>query len=280
MSEEMIKKKLVYVWSLRNAAADQAGQMVDYKGEKRYMKSVLEYLVEELNNTDLGDYYTLEGVIFDDDLNLTTDAEKLMDYGVNRQQATNKNWLYPACLKSQGRLVDDLLLNVPSSYRKLPLEHVERASEKDKFEQQLQAKFDHLQADVVMLDGLLVILNNLADEANPYFHKIANIHPGITRIESPFQRRGALATLDALYGAKGLKVINWQTMLTEPTEVKSKTGASFHYIDKGIDSGPVIADTLNTDITPEDTILELRWNNFTLSLFPAMREGLSILAKK
>jgi len=89
-----------------------------------------------------------------------------------------------------------------------------------------------------------------------------------------------MATLDALYGAKGKKVINWQTMITEPTEVKSKTGASFHYIDKGIDSGPVIADALNTDITPEDTILELRWNNFTFSLFPAMREGLSILAQK
>ncbi|MFT5756388.1 MAG: folate-dependent phosphoribosylglycinamide formyltransferase PurN [Alteromonadaceae bacterium] len=278
--DKMKKKKLVYVWSLRNAAADQAGQMIAYKGEQRYMKSVLEYLAVELNNTDLGDLYTLEGVIFDDDLNLTADAIKLKDYGITRQQATNKNWLYPQRLEVQGRLLDDLLINVPSSYRQWPIGHVERAAEKDTFEQQLQAEFDHLQADVVMLDGLLVILNQLADEANPYFHKIANIHPGITRAESPFQRRGAMATLDALYGAKGLRVTNWQTMVTEPAELKSKTGASFHYIDKGIDSGPVITDALNTEITPEDTILELRWNNFHSSLFPAMRAGLSLLAQK
>jgi folate-dependent phosphoribosylglycinamide formyltransferase PurN len=280
MSGKMVKKKLVYVWSLRNAAADQAGQMIDYKGEQRYMKSVLEYLVAELNNTNLGELYTLEGIIFDDDLNLPADANKLRDYGITRQQAKNRNWLYPECLEVQGLLVDDLLINVPSTYRQWPIGHSERASGKDKFEQQLQDQLDYLQADVVIIDGLLVILNQLADKANPYFNKIANIHPGITKSDSPFQRRGAMATLDALYGAKGQRVTDWQTMETEPTEVKNKTGASFHYIDKGIDSGPVIIDVLNTDITPEDTILELRWNNFNSSLFLAMREGLSILAKK
>ncbi|KGJ97532.1 N(5)-hydroxyornithine transformylase PvdF [Colwellia psychrerythraea] len=276
----MVKKKLVYVWSLRNAAADQAGQMIDYKGEQRYMKSVLEYLVMQLNNTDLGDLYTLEAVIFDDDLSLTADANKLKDYGINRQQAKKESWLYPERLEVQGRLLDDLLINVPSTYRQWPIGHAERAAGKDRFEQKLQTQFDHLQADVVMLDGLLVILNNLADEANPYFNKIANIHPGITCAESPFQRRGAMATLDALYGAKGQRVTNWQTMATEPAEIKRKTGASFHFIDKGIDSGPVIIDVLNTEITAEDTILELRWNNFHSSLFPAMREGLSVLAQK
>ncbi|HHL2157711.1 TPA: N(5)-hydroxyornithine transformylase PvdF, partial [Pseudomonas aeruginosa] len=42
----MKKRKLAYIWSLRNAAADKAGQYVPYKGEERYMKSVLESLVE------------------------------------------------------------------------------------------------------------------------------------------------------------------------------------------------------------------------------------------
>lgn len=184
----MEKKKLVYVWSLRNAAADQAGQMIEYKNGKRYMKSVLEYLAEQL-------------------------------------------------------------------------------------------KLDELEADVIMLDGLLVILNLLADEKNPYYKKIANIHPGITSLDSPYVRRGATATLDALYGAKGQKVINWNTLATEPTSIIAKTGASFHYVDKGIDSGPVIADALNTNISPEDTILELRWNNFNSSLFPTMCEGLKHLSQ-
>ena len=34
----MTKKNLVYVWSLRNAAADKAGQPVAYKDHERYMK--------------------------------------------------------------------------------------------------------------------------------------------------------------------------------------------------------------------------------------------------
>lgn len=275
----MTKKKLVYVWSLRNAAADQAGQFIDYKDEQRYMKSVLEYLVEQLNTTDLGDLYSLTGVIFDDDINLASDAEKLRDYGTHRSQAKS-DWLYPGHLEVQGQLLDDLLINVPSSYRQWPAGHPEKQAGKDKFEQQLQSKLDELAADVVVLDGLLVILHQLADETNPYFKKIANIHPGITRLDSPYERRGATGTLDALYGARGLKVTDWKTMATEPAEVKNKTGASFHYIDQGIDSGPVITDALNTDISPQDTILELRWNNFNLSLFPAMTDGLRIMAQQ
>ncbi len=57
----MTKRKLAYIWSLRNAAADKAGQYVPYKGEQRYMKSVLESLVEALNQTALGDAYELVG---------------------------------------------------------------------------------------------------------------------------------------------------------------------------------------------------------------------------
>lgn len=44
----MTRKNLVYVWSLRNAAADKAGQPVAYKDHERYMKSVLEFLVGAL----------------------------------------------------------------------------------------------------------------------------------------------------------------------------------------------------------------------------------------
>ncbi|MEN1471561.1 N(5)-hydroxyornithine transformylase PvdF, partial [Pseudomonas aeruginosa] len=50
----MTKRKLAYIWSLRNAAADKAGQQVAYKGELRYMKSPLEFLAESLNRTAPG----------------------------------------------------------------------------------------------------------------------------------------------------------------------------------------------------------------------------------
>ncbi len=274
----MTKKNIVYVGSLRNAAADKAGQYVEYKGEKRYMKSPLEYLVEALNETDLGDVYTLSGVLFDDDPNSPRDQEKVAEYGFSYQDA--ERWFYPTDLKVQGKSVVDMIDAVPSTYRVLPMDAAERISGKSDFEKRLADKLFELKADVVLLDGLLVILDELIQPGAPFCRKVVNIHPGITCIESPYERRGAYGTLDALYGAKGLKVVDWQSMETEPVEPLFKTGASFHYVDGGIDSGEVIEDVLGTDIDPEDTILELRWNNFNNSLFPAIYNGLMTMAQK
>lgn len=272
----MTKKKLVYIWSLRNAAADRAGQQVEYKGGTRYMKSVLESLVEALNETELGDLYTLERVIYDDDAGSPLDREKLREYGFAYE--SGKRWFYPPALRVQGTPVNDLLQAIPSEYRREPLDSPLRPAGKQVFERRLRDALDGLHADLVVLDGLLVILDELVRPGAPYCRKVVNIHPGVTRAESPYERRGAYATLDALYGARGQKVVDWKTMATVPVEPLYLTGASFHYVDNGIDSGEVIHDVLNTEIDRNDTILELRWNNFNRSLFPALHEGLAMLA--
>lgn len=106
----MTKRKLAYIWSLRNAAADKAGQYVPYKGEQRYMKSVLESLVEALNQTALGDAYELVGVIYDDDAELPRDQGKIKDYGFAYRPG--QQWFYPADLQVQGKTLNDLLLSV------------------------------------------------------------------------------------------------------------------------------------------------------------------------
>jgi folate-dependent phosphoribosylglycinamide formyltransferase PurN len=167
---------------------------------------------------------------------------------------------------------------IPSTYRQLPLQSPQRPAGKSAFESSLQEKLYALEADLVVLDGLLVILDELVRPGSPFFRKIVNIHTGITRIESPYERRGAYATLDALHGARGQKIVDWSTMESRAVPAVGKTGASFHYVDNGIDSGEVIHDVLNTDIDPADTILELRWNNFNNSLFPALHEGLMYMA--
>lgn len=272
----MAKKKLVYIWSLRNAAADKAGQQVDYKGGTRYMKSVLESLVGALNDTELGDAYSLERVIYDDDAGSPLDREKLAEYGFAYEPG--KRWFYPPALRVQGCLVNDLLLAIPSEYRREPLASPARPAGKRAFEARLRETLDALGADLVVLDGLLVILDELVRPGAPYCRRIVNIHPGITRADSPYERRGAYATLDALFGARGQKVVDWKTGRTMPVEPLRMTGASFHYVDNGVDSGEVIHDVLNTEIDPDDTILELRWNNFNRSLFPALHEGLAIMA--
>lgn len=272
----MSKTKLVYIWSLRNAAADQAGQHIAYKGGKRYMTSPLEYLAHALDRTPLGDAYSLEAVIFDDDEGSPRDREKLNGYGFSPRPG--KPWFYPHDLAVQGRLASDLLMAVPSTYRRLPLDSPDRPAGKRAFEARLLDKLATLDAELVVLDGLLVILDELVRPGAPYHRKIVNIHPGITRIDSPYERRGAYATLDALHGARGQRVVDWATMATRPVPPVRKTGASFHYVDNGIDSGEVIADVLNTNIDPADTILELRWNNFNRSLFPALYGGLATMA--
>ncbi|HEY0287041.1 MAG TPA: N(5)-hydroxyornithine transformylase PvdF [Pseudomonas sp.] len=272
----MSKKKIAYLWSLRNAAADKAGQAVVYKNEQRYMKSVLEYLVEQLNETDLGELYSLEMVIYDDDADSPRDRESLAEYGLSSSEG--QGWFYPPELKVQGRRVNDLLISIPSTYRRLPLNSPERPAGKHDFEQRLLHQLQAMQIELVVVDGLLVILDELVRPGSPYYRKMVNIHPGITRLESPYERRGAYATWDALYGARGRKVINWSTRQEIEAPVLDMTGASFHYMDNGIDSGEVIHDVLNTRIEPQNTILELRWNNFNRSLFPALSEGLVRLA--
>jgi len=274
----MQKTKLVYVWSLRNGAADKAGQYVDYHGEKRYMKSPLEHLVQALNDTPLGDHYALEAVICDDNPASARDRENIKEYGFGPGQG--EHWFYPTNLKVQGRLVNELLENVPSTYRTLPLGDSLRPAGKSDFEQRLGERLHALEADIVVLDGLLVILDELVRPGADFHRRVVNIHPGITRLESPYERRGAYATLDALYGAKGKKVVDWATRETVDIPVMNMTGASFHYVDNGIDSGEVIFDVLDTPIAPDDTILELRWNNFNNSLFPALEQGLLLLARR
>lgn len=273
----MAKKNLVYIGSLRNAAADKAGQYINYQNQQRYMPSPLEHLVEILTNTELRTKYELVGIIYDDDKNLPSDQTKLKDYGFVPQ--ADKQWFYPTNLSIHNKQLIELSHNVASSYRQYPLASDARIRGKQDFEAHLKTKLDELNADLVLLDGLLIILHDLIQPNSPYYRKIVNLHPGITAEDSPYKRRGAYATLDALYAAKGLKVVDWQSMQTTDIEPVNMTGASFHYVDSGIDSGEVIADVLATTINCEDSILEMRYNNFMQSLFPAMYQGLKKLAE-
>ncbi len=273
----MPKKNLVYIQSLRNGAADRAGQPVAYQGGTRYMKAPLEFLVERLNDSPLGERYTLKGVIVDDDEGSPADRAKVADYGFAR--TPGRPWILPDGLTVQGRPVDELFCTIASTYRRLPRDARERVTGKQAFERRLLERLLELDADVVVLDGLLVILDELVRPGARFHRRIANIHPGITADDSPYQRRGAWATLDALHGARGERV-DWASGTTSRVEPVTMTGASFHYVDNGIDSGEVICDVLDTPIAPDDTILELRWNNFQRSLFPALERGLHILADR
>ena len=189
----MPKAKLVYVLSLRNGAADKAGQHIAYQGGQRYMKSPLEYLAHALEHTPLSEQYSLEGIVYDDDEQSPRDRAALRDYGFAWHP--DKAWIFPAEQRVQGRLLREMLHAVPSTYRRLPLDAAERPAAKSAYERTLLDKLLTLQADIVVLDGLLIILDELVRPGAHFHRRMVNIHPGITRIESPYERRGAHATL-------------------------------------------------------------------------------------
>ena len=129
-----------------------------YKDHERYMKSVLEFLVQTLNQTPLGEAYELVGVVYDDDEQSPRDQQLVSDYGFAYQPG--RQWLYPADLEVQGKRVNDLLLSVPSTYRRHPRGSAEHIAGKQDFERRLHDTLVELKADIVVLDGLLVILDH------------------------------------------------------------------------------------------------------------------------
>ena len=81
----------------------------------------------------------------------------------------------------QGKTLNDLLLSVPSTYRRYPRGTPEHVAGKSDFERRLHDTLVELGADVVVLDGLLVILDELVRPGAPFARRIMNIHPGVTR---------------------------------------------------------------------------------------------------
>lgn len=188
------------------------------------------------------------GVVYDDDEQNPRDRQLVADYGFAYQPGRQR--LYPAGSAGAGpfgqRFAAERAIH---TYRRLPRGSAEHIAGKQDFERRLHDTLVELKADVVVLDGLLVILDELVRPGAPFARRIMNIHPGITRLESPYERRGAYATWNALYGARG-QVVDWMTKETKPCEPLYLTGASFHYVDNGIDSGEVFHDVLKTEISP------------------------------
>ena len=248
-------------------ALDQVDSSIPYKGKEVYLPSPLNFLTKELEK-ELGDYYTLVGIVYDDTLTSANDTKILHNFTQDGVIQVNK------FIPSKYR---HLTHAVPSDYRALPQNSQEKIDAKKRFEENLMQVFDELQADVVLVDGLLVILDTSVRPTSRYYRKIINIHPGITREDSPYQRRGLYASSDALYAAQGKKIIDRQTMESMPITPIHTTGASLHYVNTEIDAGEVIHDVAKTHVEPNDTLIELRWKNFHQSLFPAVKEGLVLL---
>uniref|UniRef100_A0A0G4FCR7 Uncharacterized protein n=1 Tax=Chromera velia CCMP2878 TaxID=1169474 RepID=A0A0G4FCR7_9ALVE len=193
--------RLVVLTSIRDVgASDRCGSFIDvrcpHEGEwgssiqlqcrKRYLKGALETLVEETTKPEgrLFGRFHLVGIVVDDVPQ--RDGVEAAGYTIVPQPcSSNENqkrrWILDGSLKvaPEEKCVRDLVWHVPSEWRKLPLEDEERKIGKWRWEGKVEAICLGLNADIVLSDHLMVVLERLV-ESEALRGKLLNIHPGIT----------------------------------------------------------------------------------------------------
>ena len=100
----------------------------------------------------------------------------------------------------QGQPVKELFLAIPASYRRCGIGSPERFAGKSDFEKHFLDTLLDLKADIVALDDMLIILMNWCGQAVCL--------RAILSISTPTLR----AWNRPMNGARGIKVVNWQTM--------------------------------------------------------------------
>lgn len=124
---------------------------------------------------------------------------------------------------------------------------------KAEFEEVVMREVDRTKADYLVLAGFMRILS--PEFVRKYKGKIINVHPSL---------------LPAFPGANGIK---------DAFDAKAKeTGVTIHFVDEGVDSGPVILQK-KVEILPEDTLetLEEKVHAVEYELYP---EALRKLLKR
>ena len=155
-----------------------------------------------------------------------------------------------------------MVYNLPSRFRKIPLSKSQnRKIKKREFEEQIAKLAKKLDADIILSDSLLVILENI------HHHIVTvNIHPAITDKNNIFCTRGLYPIEDVLKKVED--------------RGKTRTGASLHFINDNIDDGPVIADTDIVEVEKGWSSRKLRYYIYTQAKNPLLVEGISFLRKQ
>ena len=180
--------------------------------------------------------------------------------------------------------LDDLVHNLPSSWRKVPRKNTdERVEGKILWEENFARLLDEYEIDVLLSDSLMVIFgmglpyNGHGIPARGMFPaydgRMLNIHPAIT--QGPHRLRGDSPNQDAIHRLKYGYVIerNGNGYEKRLTEKRPWTGASLFKIDPEIDNGEVVTDMELTPVYPNDHTDSLRVRNYQTKNYVAC-EGL------
>jgi folate-dependent phosphoribosylglycinamide formyltransferase PurN len=245
--------RIVVMTSLRDIAlCDRNGQIIATPDGQRYMEGIVQHVVRQtLPGGALYRMVQVAGVITDD---LPRDLR-----GYPAVPTLGQPWIHPLDLHGPDReLIADLTVNIPSSFRALPLSDVSgRRAAKLDFERQVHALAKRLRADVLVSDHYMARIEYL----HQWFPgRVLNIHPGITLPGHTYRFPGKTPTADAIARAG--------------RELGVRTGATLHLVDSEIDHGPAIAFSEATPVHAADEPQHLRFRNYQTAKLPVFVAGL------
>ena len=261
--------KIAILTSIRDVGLEEhVGQVVEPGNPDSYVKGTVETALEAVQDHRLGDYAEIVAIITDD---LKRDLKK-GDYVADPSQPGA--WIFPRDIRNKnGELATSLTVNIPSSFRSLPMKDIEgRQTRKVEFESKLFKILEETGADILLSDHFLARIEYLIDPN--YFKmlgRVLNTHPGIIRPDHPYTCLGK-ATYDHMrLHAQGLRRISDKSIVRVPEH--DLAGASFHFITAGIDRGPVLCDAELTRISPRDSDITVARKLYETSKYHAFIEG-------
>ncbi len=249
--------RVVVATSIRNIGGDdKIGSTVKVGDQELYLKGTLESL---LDATNVGAQYinkiSVVGVVVDD----MPQTDQLYGYSA-LPDPQNHNWIIPSNYQYRGQPIADLVQHIPSSFRALPLEDKSaRRHAKEEFEKAVLQYADQVQADVILSDHLMLKIERM--------HTVmptVNIHPAVTRPDSPYMCRGKIITAEIINRAN--------------QNGSTQTGATLHFINDNFDDGLIIADADHVQIMSGTSEELVRHQVYQEAKNPLVIEGLIHLA--
>ncbi|MFH1652876.1 MAG: hypothetical protein ABIE74_02370 [Pseudomonadota bacterium] len=154
-------------------------------------------------------------------------------------------------------------------------QRAKRIEEKQLFEEKIAQLKKNLNADLIIIDHLMLCIENLVQTMNVggygLYGEMLNVHPGITSRNNVFRLPGKQPTQNAINRANGFKIEHGKIKNITP---HFRTGASLHFAGLEIDNGPVIADIEGTPVYKDDEAEWLRVRNYQMGKFPVFFGGM------
>ncbi len=262
--------RIAFLTSIRDVGADEKVGLRN--GEikyARYLKGTIEHILRSTTSGRLNGFCEVVGIISDD---LPIDLQQ-SPFG---ELPSAGQWIFPKNLRaSEHQNARDLCYNLPSDFRKLPMQDsLARQERKLDFETRVANLLLELNADVLVTDHYMAKLDYLVDPKSPLSTIVMNTHPGIIREDYAFACRGKDPYNDIIKLVQGLDNETSSASFNLSKSPKLYTGATFHFSDRGIDSGPILCEVACTPVFPDDSEDQLCRRNYHLSKNIACELGL------